>query len=128
MKILNPLCTAWISCYCSVIEEDNVASWPVSSFFLHVLLNKDFSVLPRKYQKGLLLLLHCFLHLSFSQHQLGSFGTDKIRVYNTSFCKTLIIHWTFGSQKGISPLRISSENLTKSEVSCRFGHIYWKNL
>ena len=34
----------------------------------------------------------------------------------------LLLHkkWSF-------PLRISSVNVSKSTVSCRFGHIYWRN-
>ena len=34
----------------------------------------------------------------------------------------LILHkkWSF-------PLRISSVNVTKSTVSCGFGHVYWRN-
>ena len=33
---------------------------------------------------------------------------------------TLHKKWSF-------PLRLSSVNMTKSAVSCRFGHIYWRN-
>ena len=33
----------------------------------------------------------------------------------------------FTGQKWIFPLKISSVNVTKSAVSCGFGHIYWRN-
>ena len=31
------------------------------------------------------------------------------------------------TKKWSFPLRLSSVNMTKSAVSCRFGHIYWRN-
>ena len=35
--------------------------------------------------------------------------------------------WRRTAQKWSFPLRISSVNVTKSAVSCGFGHIYWAN-
>ena len=37
-------------------------------------------------------------------------------------CENLVWHCT---KKWSFPLRISSVNVTKSTVSCGFGHIYW---
>ena len=36
-------------------------------------------------------------------------------------------NWFALHKKRSFPLRISSVNVTKSAVSCGFGHIYWKN-
>ena len=35
--------------------------------------------------------------------------------------------YTYTAQKWSFPFRISSVNVTKSAVSCEFGHIYWRN-
>ena len=44
------------------------------------------------------------------------------------FCKiTIYRNHTHTSQKWSFALRISSLNVTKSAVSCGFGHIYWRN-
>ena len=37
------------------------------------------------------------------------------------------ILYSFIQKKWSFPLRISSVNVTKSAVSCEFGHIYWRN-
>ena len=43
---------------------------------------------------------------------------------NYAFCWTK--SWTL-HKKWRFPLRISSVNMTKSAISCGFGHIHWKN-
>ena len=67
----------------------------------------------------------------FSEHRLSkiNFTADDIckiirlfepnKVHNHDKI-TLHKKWSF-------PLRISTVNVTKSEVSCGFGHLYWRN-
>ena len=43
-----------------------------------------------------------------------------LKVFGESFSKPLPKNQSF-------PLKISSKNVSKSTISCRFGHIYWKN-
>ena len=61
-----------------------------------------------------------------SQNDFSKLRNIKINSFK-SLCKsmdwfTISVHkkWSF-------PLRISSVNVTKSAVSCWFGHIYWRN-
>ena len=44
----------------------------------------------------------------------------KKKYFVTNEYDALHKKWSF-------PLKISSENVTKSGVSCGFGHIYWRN-
>ena len=43
-----------------------------------------------------------------------------LKVFGESFSKPLPKNQSF-------PLKISSKNVSKSTISCRFGHIYWRN-
>ena len=63
-----------------------------------------------------------FLILGESQETIkGSFQfAGKICEQESALSMTLHKKWHF-------PLRISSVNVTKSAVSCGFGHIYWRN-
>ena len=45
---------------------------------------------------------------------------EKILISITDFFSNTAYKWSF-------PLRIFSVNVTKSAVSCEFGHIYWRN-
>ena len=74
-----------------------------------------------------------FLHISLSYFFVGFFGIVLWRVFEIHvkpcMCSTLLhsrhasLHkeWSF-------PLRVSLVSVTKSPVSCGFGHIYWRNL
>ena len=53
---------------------------------------------------------------------LWSIETDPSFCKSSSNEKHLPLH-----KKRSFPLRISSVNVTKSAVSCKFGHIYWRN-
>ena len=53
-------------------------------------------------------------------HGIADRGDSLIIQSWLNFVLTLPKKWSF-------PLRISSVNVTKSAVSCGFGHIYWKN-
>ena len=83
------------------------------------------------HQTGLWFSCDRFEHLRkqcYSQYQSPSnlfhqqTTSVDIPVTGTMLPIILALHkkWSF-------PLRISSVNVTKSPVSCRFGHIYWSN-
>ena len=46
--------------------------------------------------------------------------SNFLKVFGESFSKPLRKNQSF-------PLKISSKNVSKSTISCRFGHIYWRN-
>ena len=78
---------------------------------------------------GWLLLLseNMLTNFSYSQYSEFLWKTDQpitsqcyISVPPCGFWITTHKKWSF-------PWRISSENVTRSAVSCGFGHIYWKN-
>ena len=43
------------------------------------------------------------------------------------FCQNYISNFWHCTKNEVFPLSIPSVNVTKSVVSCRFGHIYWRN-
>ena len=65
--------------------------------------------------------LHFYRLLRFYRH-CHSFKNQKRSLLLTSshFVNFTAQRWSF-------TLRISSVNVTKSVVSCRFGHVYWRN-
>ena len=50
-------------------------------------------------------------------------GVDSNRFLILSFLQFISLH----KEKKSFPLRFSSVNVTKSAVSCEFGHIHWRN-
>ena len=70
-----------------------------------------------------LFLFFFFLFLCYFFIQILFIRISRLKKYwklRISYESSLQKIWSF-------PLRISSVTVTKSAVSCRFGHIYWRN-
>ena len=110
-----------------------LCSHQVLNWFLSVGLNHWFSHYTKwtKTEYGIFLIdifsysewiRRCFLYISVFSLTTIKYGPEKNYVFGQFQCSV-----TNTSQKWSFLLRISSKNVSKSAVSCGFGHIYWRN-
>ena len=106
----------FLTCHCTVTE--NWANWN-PSITAQKMETADLVTFTEEILNGKLHFLCINLAWCLCARRLR---TQVYRYLNNSHYQDISLHkkWSF-------PLRISLVNVTKSAVSCGFGHIYWRN-